>query len=249
MGKSQRKHQRLKNLKFSVHCHGGLQPNFHIKQETLSVAGTDWQYSILDQQNTPCERVKINQYSLMGANSELTAVAALPLSFQKKGENLKSFSEGWLCKLLLNGWCAQGNAVKFQLNCGRVSLGSCFQIRDYCRLWENTWEVSLSIYSNLIILHLIPFNWAALPAHLLVSELHDYSWICRFFIFLDLFKSKVFCYPTVHSFTVQKMLKVFLDWGTFHLKFQIAAQVWNEKFRLSQASLKWINPSVSDHKA
>lgn len=185
----------------------------------------------------------------MGANSELTAVAALIVSLQKKRGNLNSFSESWLCKLLLNGWHTHANAVKFQLNCGRVSLGSCFQVRDYCRLWENTGKVSLSIYSNPIILHLIPSNWAALPAHLLVSELHDYSWICRLFIFLDLFKSKVFCYPTVHSFTLQKMLEVFLDRGTFHFTFQIAAQVWNEKFRLSQTGLKWINPSVSDHKA
>lgn len=183
----------------------------------------------------------------MGAN--LTAVAALPVSLQKEGENLNSFSESWLCKLLLNGWCTHGNAVKFQLNSGRVSLGSCFQVRDYCRLWENTGEISLSIYSNPIILHLIPFNWAALPAHLLVSELHDYLWICKFVFFLDLFKSKMFCYPTVHSFTLQKMLEVFLDRGTFHFTFQIAAQVWNETFRLSQTSLKWINPSVSDHKA
>lgn len=90
----------------------------------------------------------------------------------------------------------------FQLNCGRVTSGICLQVRDYCRLGENTREVSLSIYSNPIILHLIPFNCAALPAHLLVSELHDYSWICKFLFFLDVFKSTVFHDPTVHSFTL-----------------------------------------------
>lgn len=33
----------------------------------------------------------------MGANPELTAVAELLVSLQKKGENLNSFSESWLC--------------------------------------------------------------------------------------------------------------------------------------------------------
>lgn len=93
-----------------------------------------------------------------------------------------------------------------QLKCGKVSPGICLQVRDYCRLGENKGEVSLSIYSNPIILDLTSFNWAASPAHLLVSELHDYSWICKFLFFLDVLKSKVFHYPTVQNFTLQKML-------------------------------------------
>lgn len=39
-----------------------------------------------DQQKTPVMRVRLNQYYLMGTNSELTAMVAFPVSLQKEGK-------------------------------------------------------------------------------------------------------------------------------------------------------------------